>query len=558
MSSRLWRGLALATSLAAAPQLHATESFYGTLEPFVSEAVYFAITDRFVDGDPANNFPGQGGEHPSFDRPLKHANGEEGNIGYLGGDFRGLLDNAGYIREMGFTALWITPIVENPDEAFSGGFPYGSDAFFTDFGKTGYHGYWGVNFYQVDEHWESKDLRFADFTRALREEYGMKLVLDIVANHGSPAYTMPRQQSGYGQVFDAGGNLVADHRNMAPADLDPNDPLQQFFRREPDLAQLSNFDDRNPAVIDYLVGAYLQWIDQGAAAFRIDTIRHVPHAFWKVFSDRIRAQHPGFFMFGEAFDWEAANIAPHTYQENGGVSVLDFPGKKAMESVFVDGADFAGLTAYLHLDDGVYRNPYELAIFYDNHDMPRVKADSGQLIDLHNWLFTSRGFPVVYYGSEAGFMSGASEHRGNRNYFGQERIDAAREHPVRRGLAAVGAMRQRSVALQRGLQVNLRFQGDQAAFLRVYQHDGEAETALVLLNKDDAPADMVVESLLDGGRWRDLQSGATFEVGQSLEATVPGHGVRVFVRSGEVRNHRLREALRAQMAALALPVPRED
>ena len=98
----------------------------GTLEPFASEAVYFLLTDRFVDGDPGNNQPQQGGaKWHTFDRPLTKDGVEIDNIGYLGGDFRGILDNADYIAEMGFTAVWITPIVENPDEAFAGGSPAG-------------------------------------------------------------------------------------------------------------------------------------------------------------------------------------------------------------------------------------------------------------------------------------------------------------------------------------------------------------------------------------------------------------------------------------------------
>ena len=96
--------------------------FYGTLEPFASETVYFIVTDRFVDGDPANNFEDQGGEElGTFDRPVQLEGLPPGNIGYLGGDFKGVLDNAAYIADMGFSAVWLTPIVDNPDEAFTGG-----------------------------------------------------------------------------------------------------------------------------------------------------------------------------------------------------------------------------------------------------------------------------------------------------------------------------------------------------------------------------------------------------------------------------------------------------
>lgn len=425
-----------------APSSAATDDYYGTLEPFASEAVYFVVTDRFVNGDPSNDHREQGSARRTFDIPLPACDGVIANIGYQGGDFRGLLDNAGYIRDMGFTAVWITPIVDNPDEAFTGGDQITCTSFLTDRGKAGYHGYWGTDFHRLDEHLPSADLDFADLTRALRAQ-GLKTVLDIVANHSSPAFTMPVRQPGFGQVFDADGALVADHENLSPEKLDPaGNPLHRFYNSKPDLAQLGDLDADNPAVMDYLVDAYLQWIAQGAAAFRVDTIRHQPLSFWKTFSDRIRAEHPGFYMFGEAFDYDAAKIAPFTWPENGGISVLDFPLKAALAKTFEgqDG-DYAALADVLKLEGGPYQNPYELTTFYDNHDMARMKADDAGFIDAHHWLFTARGIPVIYYGSEIGFMRGRVEHAGNRNYFGQERVDAAVGHSIRERLKYVGRRR---------------------------------------------------------------------------------------------------------------------
>jgi len=512
--------------------------YYGTLEPFASEAVYFVLTDRFVNGDTRNDFRDQGGAHPTFDRPTPGApEGQTDNIGYLGGDFRGIVDHADYIREMGFSAVWITPIVDNPDEAFTGGDPVVWGGMFTDRGKTGYHGYWGVNFWQVDEHLPSPKLDFRQFTGRMRDR-GLKVVLDIVANHGSPSFTMPIDQPKYGEVYDRDGRLIADHGNLAPEQLTPaNDPLHAFFRAEPDLVQLSNFDERNPAVVDYLTNAYLHWIDEGAAAFRIDTIRHVPMSFWTTFTKRIREKHPGFFMFGEAFDYEAKNIAPFTKPDQAGVSVLDFPLKQAMDRVFgMTDAGFELLDEPLHLKRGPYHNPYDLMTFYDNHDMARMQASDEGFIDAHHWLFTARGIPVVYYGSETGFMRGTAEHAGNRNYFGREGIRAAKNHPIRVQLARIAKLRASLPALQRGLQVNLELDGDRAAFLRVYQHDGVTQTALVLLNKGDAEARFVLKRHLPSGDWRDAlaDDGTSIRVDGRLDATVPAHGVRVYVSEAPI------------------------
>ncbi len=510
--------------------------FYGTLEPFAEQAVYFVLTDRFVDGDPGNNHVEQGGENSTFDRPIQGAGGVEANIGYLGGDFRGILDHAGYIRDMGFTALWITPVVDNPDEAFTGG--EGGP----DLGKTGYHGYWGVNFYRIDEHLPSAGLDFREFASRLREN-GLKLVLDIVGNHGSPSFSMPEDQPGFGELYDADGKLVADHQNLRPEQLDHDNPLQQWFHREKDIGELSNLNERNPQLVDYLINSYLYWIEQGAAAVRIDTIKHMPHSFWKQVSDRIRARYPGYFMFAESFNFNAAEIAAHTQPENGGISVLDFPGRQAMVKVFENPqSDFSELLGYLHLDDGVYNNPYELMTFYDNHDMARINASDQGFIDANNWLFTSRGIPVVYYGSEIGFMRGASEHQGNRNYFGVENIRRAENHPIREALKSIANIRQASIALQKGLQINLRFAGQTASFLRVYQKDGVSQTALVMLNKGDSPAVITADRMLNLGAWREAVTGEHITVSERqpvIEAELAPHSVSVWLYDQPVNSAEL-------------------
>ena len=224
----------LAASLAAllcAPfATLATDDLYGTTEPFAKEAVYFVLTDRFVNGDPSNDHRDQGGANRTFDRPTPGApEGRTDNVGYLGGDFKGVLDNAGYIRDLGFTSVWITPIVDNPDEAFTGGEEVKWAGMFTDRGKTGYHGYWGVNFYRVDEHLPSPGMDFRDLADAMHAR-GMKLVLDIVGNHGSPAFDMAEDQPKFGKVYDRDGNLVADHQNLHPTRLDPaGNPLHAFY-----------------------------------------------------------------------------------------------------------------------------------------------------------------------------------------------------------------------------------------------------------------------------------------------------------------------------------------
>ena len=536
----------LALSLAVPAR---ADELYGTLEPFASKAIYFVMTDRFVNGDPSNDHRDQGGQHRTFDLPTPGAPaGQSDNIGYLGGDFKGIVDNAGYIHDMGFGAVWMTPIVDNPDEAFTGGEPVRWGSAMTDRGKTGYHGYWGVNFYKLDEHLPSKGLDFAGFTRAMKGRQ-LDVVLDIVANHGSPAYSMPKAQPKFGQIFDKDGRKLADHQNLDPAQLDPkHNPMHAFYNTGGGLAQLSDLAEDNPAVLDYLAGAYEQWIEQGAAAFRVDTIGWMPHRFWKQFADRIRARHPGFFMFGEAFDYDAAFIAAHTLERNGHYSVLDFPQRAKLSKVFgKEGGGYEDLERTLYLEDGPYANPYDLVTFYDNHDMARLDASDAGFIDANNWLFTARGIPAIYYGSETGFMRGAAEHAGNRNYYGQQRIDAAGDSAIYRNLKRIANLRRDSIALQRGLQLNLMLKGDTGAFYRVYEHDGQAQTALVLLNKAETASTLRLETLLQAGTWRDGFDGSQVRIDDRLALEVPAHGVRVLFYDGALTNVDLRKRLAEDM-----------
>jgi glycosidase len=529
--------IALAIGLAAggcttAATPHQSADFVGTTAPFASNAIYFVMTDRFVNGDPSNDHRHQGGAHPTFDIPVLGPDGQSANIGYLGGDFKGVLDNAGYIRGLGFDAVWITPIVDNPDQAFTGGDPVHWGSSLTDRGKSGYHGYWGINFYKVDEHLPSKHLDYAQFTRAMHKA-GLKVVQDIVLNHGSPAYSMPVRQPQFGQIFDADGKLIADQDNLPPWKLDPRKhPLQRFYNAWPDLAQLSNNDDQNPQVLKYFTGAYLKWIGEGSDAFRIDTLNHMSPHFWAKFAKNIRAKHPGFFMFGEAFDYNVDDIGKYTWKKNGSISLLDFPLQQAMREVFGrKQAGFEKLRANLYLTNGPYANPYKLVTFYDNHDMQRLDASDAGYIDADNFLFTARGIPAIYYGSETGFERGKSEHQGNRNYFGQKRIDAAPESPIYQHLKRIAQLRAHTPALQRGLMLVTKMSGDQAVFYRVLQHKGIHQMALVLLNKGDQPATLTVRKNLQAGHWRAALGGTDVDVakGGALHATVPAHGVRVYL-----------------------------
>ena len=161
-----------------------------------------------------------------------------------------------------------------------------------------------------------------------------------------------------------------------------------------------------------------------------------------------------------------------------------------------------------------------------------------------------RGIPVIYYGSETGFERGTKEHAGNRNYYGQERIDAASASPIYPRLKRIANLRAATPALQRGLQVDVEMQGDQAAFYRVLQEGKTAQIALVLLNKGATPARFVVRQGLQAGTWKPAFGGAAIDVavGGQLESTVAPHDVAVFLLDAPVTDASLKAQLDHAMA----------
>ncbi|MEL7313232.1 MAG: alpha-amylase family glycosyl hydrolase, partial [Pseudomonadota bacterium] len=209
------------------------------------------------------------------------------------------------------------------------------------------------------------------------------------------------------------------------------------------------------------------------------------------------------------------------------------------------------LASALHLDDQLYQNPYELMSFYDNHDMARLDADENGFIDANHWLFTARGIPVVYYGSESAFQAGRAEHGGNRDYFGPERIEAAKQGAIYAKLQRIAELRASLPALQRGLQFNIELTANRAAFLRVLEHGGVTQTALVLLNKGDEPEQFEVDRWLSDGTWRNGFTTERRVVGDTAtQFEVAPHDVAVWVFEDRTNNLRLlRELERLQSLA---------
>ena len=142
-------------------------------------------------------------------------------------------------------------------------------------------------------------------------------------------------------------------------------------------------------------------------------------------------------------------------------------------------------------------------------------------------------------------MRGTAEHEGNRNYFGVAQIRAAPAHPIYQALRKIAKLRASTVALQRGLQLNLLMRQDQAAFLRVYQQGGAAQTALVLLNKSEQAASIELDARVPQGSWQEAGQALDLQPGQRLE--VPANGVRVLLSVAPITDPVLLATLKGRM-----------
>ena len=478
---------------------------------FRDESIYLVLTDRYADGDPANNDV-FGDEYRPGD--LRY---------YQGGDFKGLMENLDHIRKMGFSAVWITPPVMQPPGRYVNSS--------RTYDAAGYHGYWAWDFSRIDPHLESRGASYRDLIKALHSK-DIKLIQDIVLNHahGGDADPSVKWYAERGMVRGLGHTY------------DYFEDRQKWFHHSgPVIADLLDFNEQNPEVLKWFTEIYRGYQAMGVDAFRVDTLVWMETDFWRNFAKAMHASKKDFFMFGEAWtNDDFVMLSSYTRLSpgapmNSAMSVLDMPLSSMgtwghMEKVF-KGGDYAEADR-LFAHDALYKDATYLVTFLDNHDKPRFNGVEGdgtpatlaQYFDALDFYFTVRGIPCVYYGTE-GRMAGGND-PDNRRMLGADGIKRSESDPVFFRLTKLNAVRKSAAPLRRGKQTRLSSARDQYAFRRDYFR----ETAAVFLNKADAAAPMNAEGLPDG-RYRELYTGVKVRVKSGkLSAEVPAHGLRVFVK----------------------------
>ncbi|WP_375102405.1 alpha-amylase family glycosyl hydrolase [Paenibacillus sp. RS8] len=354
--------------------------------------IYFALTDRFKDGDPTNN--------ENVDKDQLEA--------YHGGDFRGMIDNLDYLQELGINTLWITPIVDNIDFNKGDGFK-----------QYGYHGYWAKDFTKLDEHLGDMET-FKELIEKAHDK-GIKIMVDVVLNH-----------TGYGlKAEDKEPTITAEDKARFEGMLRTDGVSADTDPIKGELAGLPDFKTEDPAVREKIIAWQTGWLDNARTErgdtidyFRVDTVKHVEDTTWKAFKNALTSIDPNFKMTGEYFGG--------TIDSNGGMletgqmdGLLDFGFNDAAKD-FTDGK-VNSVDSYLQERELKIDNTKMMAQFLSSHDEDGflsnyVDGDKGKLKIAAALQITAKGQPVIYYGEELG-KSGKKAGDMSKGEFNENRKD---------------------------------------------------------------------------------------------------------------------------------------
>jgi neopullulanase len=384
-----------------------------------ADVMYLIMPDRFANGDPANDEPAEA--QGSHDRSKARA--------YHGGDLRGIREHLDYLKDLGVTTLWLTPIVKN--------------------GATeDYHGYGAVDLYAVEPHLGT--LRDYEELVAAAHQQRMKIVFDIVPNHVGPKHpwaakpplpdwfhgtvqhhlnsSAPVNGAFYGEPGNQGHDLFE-------ALVDPHAP-QRMRRNLTDgwfVDLLPDMNTENPVVAQYLLQNAIWWTEaSGLDGFRVDTFPYVSREFWSRWHAGLRRIYPRLTTIGEVFhpdtgvtSFFAGGQKRYDGIDSGVSTLFDYPMYFALRNVLLDGAP-AGRIADVLRHDALYPRPDELVTFLGNHDVTRfasAKGSSATKVKMAFALtFVLRGIPQLYYGDEIG-MAGAGDPDNRRDFPGGWRED---------------------------------------------------------------------------------------------------------------------------------------
>ena len=480
-----------------------------------SDVIYLITPDRFANGDPSND--SVDGYTDELDR--------DDDYGRHGGDIEGVRQHLDYIADMGFTQIWLNPVLENAMD------------------KSSYHGYAITDFYKVDPRFGSNE-SYRDFATTARA-HGIGVIMDMIANHaGSRHWWMndlpTKTWLNVPATRAVTSHARTTHQDPYASDFDTARHADGWFSNTmPDLNQ------RDPLLADYIIQNSIWWVEYlGLSGIRQDTYPYPDKHFMTEWARRIMQEYPDFNMVGE--EWSPSPNVVSYWQRgkqnaDGYVShlpgVFDFPLQMTLQQVLTSeeppwGSAWTPVYELLG-HDYLYPEPMNLVIMPDNHDMSRLFTQVDEDEDLWRiamvFYATMRGIPQIYYGTEiqmshlgtdshgalrAEFPGGWDDHDDNAfTGEGLSRQARAAQDFTRRLLN----WRRQADVIHSGGFMHFTPIGNVYAYFR-YDDDN---TIMVILNLDDDEIDLELarfaERLNGAKQARDILGEATIDLDDELE-----------------------------------------
>ena len=365
-----------------------------------SDVIYLIMPDRFANGNPTND--------------SQKSVTEKGNRllpgGRHGGDIEGIIKNLDYIKELGATALWPTPLCEDNDENYS------------------YHGYGQSDVYKIDPRYGTNE----DYLKLSAELHkrGMKNIMDYVTNHWGWKHWMYTDLPTYDWIHQFPGYSQSNYRMTTQFDtnasaIDTKNCMDGWF-----VPSMPDLNQSNPLVLNYLTQNAIWWIEYADLdGFRVDTYSYNDKQGISQWTKAITNEYPYFNIVGEVWMHDQAQMsywqkdskigAIQNYNSNL-PSVMDFTLHDAIGTVFNEDNgswDKGMIKVYDNFtNDFLYPNPNSILVFAENHDTQRFneiyKNDFKKYQMAMTLIATVRGIPQLYYGSEIG-MAGNKEKLGD-------------------------------------------------------------------------------------------------------------------------------------------------
>jgi cyclomaltodextrin glucanotransferase len=487
---------------------------------FRQETIYFLVVDRFYDGDPENSE----GPNPELYDPEGKDWGK-----YWGGDLQGVIDKLDYLKDMGVTAVWLTPLFEQVEALF--------------IEQAAIHGYWIKDFKRLNPRFiakgdnpsinqtqETKDTVFDKLVYELHQR-NMKLVLDIVCNHSNPDFSGKK-----GELYDDGVKIADfndDKDNWYHHYGEVQNWEDEWQVQNCELSGLATFNENNIAYRNYIKSAIKQWLDRGVDALRVDTVKHMPIWFWQEFNADILTHRPDVFIFGEWIYSDPRNERSVEFVNESGMTILDFGLCVAIREVLGKGAEagFSLVQDVLDLDYHYY-GATELITFIDNHDMPRFQSlnpDPEMLRVAIGLIMTTRGIPCIYYGTEQYLHDDTEGGNDPYNRPMMEKWDT--DSPIYRDVRLLSGLRRLNPAISMGSQWQKYLTPDVYCYVRRYRDS----VVFVAMNRGNSVTLEEVDTELPDGEHTEVLSRRKFEVkdGKLYNLELGSREVMIFSRVGE-------------------------